>query len=134
MPPRALWLNSTSRATACFSATLHASKWYLAAALEHQPYVSARAIYELGLSPLSLSTIATLSGSHVIAGAAAAHEQPGECSGDSHDGGWRWGAPLGRLAWYRLDPCTGSGPVKLFGSVPLSTLNAQPPELKHAVS
>ena len=26
------------------------------------------------------------------------HEQPGECSGDSHDGGWRWGAPLGRVA------------------------------------
>ena len=36
------------------------------------PALSARARYELGLSPLSLSTIATLSGSHVIAGAAAA--------------------------------------------------------------
>jgi len=36
------------------------------------PALSARAIYELGLSPLSSSTIATLSGSHVIAGAAAA--------------------------------------------------------------
>ena len=36
------------------------------------PDLSARDIYELGLSPLSLSTIATLSGSHVIAGAAAA--------------------------------------------------------------
>ena len=36
-------------------------------------------------------------------------EQPGECAGDSHDGGWRWGAPLGRVAWSRLDPRTGSG-------------------------
>jgi hypothetical protein len=57
-------------------------------------------------------------------------EQPGECAGaDSHDGGWRWDAPLGRVAWSRLDPHTGSGTV-LFGSVPLSTLNAQPPKLK----
>jgi hypothetical protein len=46
-------------------------------------------------------------------------------SGDSHDGGWRWGAPLGRVAWSRLDPRTGSGTV-LIGSKPLSTLNAQP--------
>ena len=37
------------------------------------PALSTRARYELGLSPLSLSTITrTLSGSHVIAGAAAA--------------------------------------------------------------
>ena len=36
------------------------------------PALSARAIYELGLLPLSLSTIATLSGSHVNAGAAVA--------------------------------------------------------------
>ena len=34
--------------------------------------LSERDICELGLSPLSLSMIATLSGSHVIAGAAAA--------------------------------------------------------------
>jgi len=31
-------------------------------------------------------------------GRGSGHEQPGECSGDSHDGGWRWGAPLGRVA------------------------------------
>ena len=40
--------------------------------------------------------------------------------------------PLGRVAWSRLDPRTGSGTV-LFGSVPLSTLNAQPPELKRGL-
>jgi len=34
MPPRALWLNSRSRATA---ATLHVFKGYPEAALEHQP-------------------------------------------------------------------------------------------------
>ena len=45
---------------------------------------------------------------------------------------WRWGAPLGRVAWSRLDPCTGSGTV-LIGSIPLSTLNAQPPELKRGL-
>jgi hypothetical protein len=44
-------------------------------------------------------------------------------------GGGAWGAPLGRVAWSRLDPCTGSG-IVLFGWRPLSTLNAQPPELK----
>jgi hypothetical protein len=36
------------------------------------PALSMRARHELGLSPLSLSTITTLSGSHVIAGAAVA--------------------------------------------------------------
>ena len=74
----------------------------------------------------------TLSGSHVIAGAAAAMSSLGSAVAIAlryHDGGWRWGAPLGRVAWSRLDPCTGSGTV-LFGWKPLSTLNAQPPELK----
>ena len=42
-------------------------------------------------------------------GRGSGHEQPGECSGDSHDGGWRWVAPLSRVAWSRLDPRTGSG-------------------------
>ena len=65
-------------------------------------------------------------------GRGSGHEQPGECSGDSHDGGWPWGAPLGRMAWPRLDAHTGLGTV-LFGSKPLSTLNAQPPELKHGL-
>jgi hypothetical protein len=41
-------------------------------------------------------------------------------------------AAVGRVARSRLDPCTGSGTV-LFGSVPLSTLNAQPPELKRGL-
>jgi hypothetical protein len=36
------------------------------------PALSARTRYELGLSPLSLSTMTTLSGSHVIAGATVA--------------------------------------------------------------
>jgi len=133
MPPRALWLNSRSRATA---ATLHVFRRYLGTPPEHQPYISARARYELGLSPLLLSTMTTLSGSHVIAGAACSGlEQPGECASDSHDGG-RWvavgGAPLGRVAWSRLPGSahrSGSGTV-LIGSIPLSTLNAQPPELK----
>ena len=48
------------------AATLHASKGYPGAALE-APALSMRARYGLGLSPLSLSTITTLSGSHVIA-------------------------------------------------------------------
>jgi len=63
--------------------------------------------------------------------ARSGREQPGECAGDSHDGGWRWDAPLGRVAWSRLDPRTGSATV-LIGSKLLSTLlNAQePPELK----
>jgi hypothetical protein len=60
------------------------------------------------------------------------HEQPGECSGDAMmvSGG---GAPL-LAAWLGpgLDPRTGSGRV-LFGWKPLSTLNAQPPELKRGV-
>ena len=38
---------------------------------------SARARYEFGLAPLSLSTTATLSGSHVISGAAVAASSPG---------------------------------------------------------
>ena len=49
-------------------------------------------------------------------GRGSGREQPGECAGDSHDGGWRWDAPLRRVAWSRLDPCTGTGTV-LFGSV-----------------
>ena len=48
-------------------------------------------------------------------GRGSGHEQPGECSGDSHDGGWPWGAPPGRVAWSRLDAHTGLGTV-LFGS------------------
>ena len=44
------------------------------------------------------------------------HEQPGECTGDSHDGGWPWGSPPGRVAWSRLDAHTGLGTV-LFGWV-----------------
>ena len=48
------------------AATLHAPKGYPGAALEHKPYVSTRARFELGLSPLSLS------GSHAIAGSAVA--------------------------------------------------------------
>ena len=38
-------------------------------------------------------------------------------------------AAHGRMAWSRLDAHTGLGTV-LIGSKPLSTLNAQPPELK----
>ena len=41
------------------------------------PAPSARARYEFGLAPLSLSTTATLSGSHVISGAAVAASSPG---------------------------------------------------------
>ena len=99
MPPRALWLNSRSRPMA---ATLHASKGYPGGS-SGAPALSSRARYGLGMSPLSLSTIVTLSGSHVTCGRGSGHEQPRECSGDSHDGGWRWGAPLGRVAWSRLD-------------------------------
>jgi len=70
MHPRALWLNSRSRATAAtFS---FACIQGVPGGSSGAPALSARDIYELGLSPLSLSTIATLSGSHVIAGAAAA--------------------------------------------------------------
>jgi len=97
------------------------------------PVLSARDIYELGLSPLSVVVDdSNVEWQPCHCGRGSGHEQPGECSGDSHDGGWRWGAPLGRVAWSRLDPCTGSGTV-LIGSIPLSTLNAQPPELKRGL-
>ena len=56
-------------------------------------------------------------------------EQPGGCAGDSHDGGWRWGAPFGHVAWSRLDPCTGSGTV-LFGSGQLFRSSGAAPALK----
>jgi hypothetical protein len=86
------------------------------------------------MSPLSLSTIATLSGSHVIAGAAAAMSSLGSALAIAMMVGRAVGRPpsLGRVAWSRPDPCTGSGTV-LFGLVPLSTLNAQPPELKRGL-
>jgi hypothetical protein len=62
-------------------------------------------------------------------GRGSGREQPGECAGDRHDGGWRWGAPLGRVAWSRLDPCTGSGTVLIgWGLLPRSSSAA--PALK----
>ena len=45
------------------------------------PALSTRARYGLGLSLLSLSTIVTLSGSHVIAGAAVAMSSLGSAVG-----------------------------------------------------
>ena len=74
----------------------------------------------------------TLSGSHVIAGAAAAMSSLGSALVIAMMVGGGGGAPLGRVAWSRLDPRTGSGTV-LIGSKPLSTLNAQPPELKRGL-
>ena len=71
MSPRALSLNPPAMA-----ATLHASKGYTRRQLWSTSLKvnlkRTRARYGLGLSPLSLSTITTLSGSHVIAGASAA--------------------------------------------------------------
>ena len=68
------------------------------------------------MSPLSLSTIVTLSGSHVIAGAAVAMSSLGSAVAIAMMVGGR-GAPLpGRVAWSRLDAHTGLGTV-LIGSV-----------------
>ena len=85
------------------AATLHAFKGYPEAALEHlgAPALSTRARYGLGLSPLSLSTIVTLSGSHVIAGAAAAMSSLGSAVGIAMMVGGR-GAPL-LAAWLGPD-------------------------------
>ena len=59
--------------------------------------------------------MSTLSGSHVIAGAAAAMSSLGSAVAIAMMvGGGAWGAPLCRVAWSRLDPHTGSGTV-LFG-------------------
>ena len=92
------------------------------------PWEAPQAECELGLSPLSLSTIATLSGSHVIAGAAVAMSSLGSAVPIAMMVGGGGAPPL--AAWLgpssRLDPCTRSGTV-LIGSIPLSTLNAQPP-------
>ena len=55
------------------AATLHAFKAQgVPGGSSGAPALSTRARHGLGLSPLSLSTIVTLSGSHVIAGAAVA--------------------------------------------------------------
>ena len=74
----------------------------------------------------------TLCGSHAIAGAAAAMSSLGSALAIA----MMVGGVLGRPPWSRglfiLDPRTGSGTV-LFGWKPLSTLNAQPPELKHGL-
>ena len=74
----------------------------------------------------------TLSGSHVIAGAAVAVSSLGSALAKAIMMGGGGGAPP--PLWPRglvqtVDPCTGSG-IVLFGWRPLSTLNAQPPELK----
>jgi hypothetical protein len=58
-----------------------------------------------------LSTIATLSGSHVIAGAAAAMSSLGSAVAIAMMVGGGGAPPLGRVAWSRLDPRTGSGTV-----------------------
>ena len=63
--------------------------------------MSTRARYELGLSPLSLSTIVTLSGSHVIAGAAVAMSSLGSVLAIVMMMGGR-GAPL-LAAWLGPD-------------------------------
>ena len=65
------------------------------------PALSTRARYGLRLSPLSLSTIVTLSGSHVIAGAAAAMSSLGSAVGIAMMVGGR-GAPL-LAAWLGTD-------------------------------
>ena len=101
MPPRALWLNSTSRATA---ATLHVLRQYCGTSAERSPALSARARYELGLAPLSLSTIATLSGSHVIAGAAVAVSSLGSALAIA----MMVGVAVGRPPWSRGFVQTGS--------------------------
>jgi hypothetical protein len=76
----------------------------------------------------------TLSGIHAIAGAVALSSLGSALAIAMMVGGGARGAPplAALLAWSRLDPRTGSGTV-LIGSKPLSTLNAQPPELKHCV-
>ena len=61
------------------------------------PALSTRARFELGLSPLSLSTTMTLSGSHVIAGAAVAMSSLGSAVGIAMMGGGRGAPPL--AAW-----------------------------------
>ena len=78
------------------AATLHASKGYPGAA-SGAPALSTRARFELGLSPLSLSTTTTLSGSHVIAGTAAAMSSLGSAVEIAMMVGGR-GAPL-LAAW-----------------------------------
>ena len=70
---------------------------------------SARARYELGLSPLSLSIMTTLSGSHVIAGAAVAVSSLASALAIAMMVGGGGAPPLAAWRWSRLDPCTGSG-------------------------
>ena len=68
-----------------------------------------------------------------LCGRGSGREQPGGCAGDSHMMVW---VAVGRPPWPRClvqaGSAHGSGTV-LFGSVPLSTLNAQPPELKRGL-
>jgi hypothetical protein len=68
------------------------------------PALSTRARYELGLSPLSLSTITTLSGSHVIAGAAVAMSSLGSALAIA----MMVGGGVGRPPWPRGLVQTGS--------------------------
>ena len=85
----------------------------------------------------------TLSGSHVIAGAAVAVSSLGSAlHGDRHDGGWRWGAPLGRVAWSHTLVCLRpsgapptsrpplpSGPGGRWGSVVFGWRALRPPRV-----
>ena len=84
------------------AATLHASKGHPEAALEHQPQARAR---DMGsgchLCRCRLSTITTLLGSHVIAGAAVAMSSLGSAVGIAMMVGGR-GAPL-LAAWLGPD-------------------------------
>ena len=114
------------------AATLHASKGTRGQLWSASPK-HARAIYELGLSPLSLSTITTLSGSHVIEGAAVAMSSLGSGLAIA----MMWWVAVGRPPWPRGLVQTGSrapgwAPSCSVGG-PLSTSNPQPPELKHGL-
>ena len=121
------------------AATLHASKGYPGAG-SGAPALSTRARYGLaGCHRLSLSTITTYDndvewqpgqgGNHIIAGAAAAMSSLGSAVGKAMMVGGGGAPPL--AAWLGPDwmRAPGCGTV-LIGSTPLSTLNAQPPELK----
>ena len=113
------------------AATLHAFKGYPEAALWSTSPKHARAIWAQAVTSVVVDDN-NVEWQPCHCGRGSGHEQPGECSWDSHDGGWPWGAPPGRMAWSRLDAHTGLGTV-LIGWKPLSTLNPQPPELKHGL-
>ena len=84
------------------------------------------------LSPLSLASIVTLSGSHVFPGEIVAMSGLGSAPCSSHDGGWPLGPHPRRVARYRLDVRTGAGAL-LIRSKPFSVLKARPPELKQGL-